>query len=56
MTDLVEIKQAKTSANGRAFIEAFEGKILHTYDDGTGVATIGYGHTSAAGAPKWSPG
>jgi lysozyme len=42
----------KTSPNGRAFIEAFEGKFLHTYDDGTGVLTIGYGHTSAAGPPK----
>lgn len=42
----------KTSANGRAFIEAFEGKFLRTYDDGTGVLTIGYGHTSAAGPPK----
>ncbi len=41
----------KTSANGRAFIEAFEGKFLRTYDDGTGVLTIGYGHTSAAGPP-----
>lgn len=42
----------KTSPDGRAFIEAFEGKFLHTYDDGTGVLTIGYGHTSAAGLPK----
>lgn len=41
----------KTSPDGRAFIEAFEGKFLHTYDDGTGVLTIGYGHTSAAGPP-----
>jgi len=41
----------RTSDNGRAFIEAFEGKFLHTYDDGTGVLTIGYGHTSAAGPP-----
>lgn len=41
----------KTSADGRAFIEAFEGKFLKTYDDGTGVLTIGYGHTSAAGPP-----
>jgi lysozyme len=41
----------KTSADGRSFIEAFEGKFLHTYDDGTGVLTIGYGHTSAAGPP-----
>lgn len=42
----------KTSANGRKFIEGFEGLYLHTYDDGTGVLTIGYGHTTAAGAPK----
>jgi lysozyme len=41
----------KTSDNGRAFIEAFEGKFLHTYDDGTGVITIGYGHTNLAGVP-----
>lgn len=41
----------KTSATGRTFIEVFEGKFLHTYDDGTGVLTIGYGHTSAAGPP-----
>jgi GH24 family phage-related lysozyme (muramidase) len=56
MTDLNALKavnedRMKTSANGRAFIEAFEGKFLHTYDDGTGVLTIGYGHTSAAGPP-----
>lgn len=42
----------KTSANGRRFIEAFEGLYLKTYDDGTGVLTIGYGHTTAAGGPK----
>jgi lysozyme len=41
----------KTSPDGRAFIEAFEGRFLKTYDDGTGVLTIGYGHTSAAGPP-----
>jgi lysozyme len=41
----------KTSANGRAFIEAFEGLYLHDYDDGTGVITIGYGHTNLAGVP-----
>jgi lysozyme len=55
--------QLKTSANGRAFIEAFEGRILSAYDDADdrvvapgepvrGTLTIGYGHTSAAGAPK----
>lgn len=53
----------KTSADGRAFIEAFEGLFLQAYDDATdrvvapgepvrGTLTIGYGHTSAAGAPK----
>ena len=40
-----------TSAGGRAFIETFEGLYLHSYDDGTGVQTIGYGHTTAAGPP-----
>lgn len=42
----------RTSSNGRRFIEQFEGLSLKAYDDGTGVVTIGYGHTSAAGAPK----
>lgn len=53
----------KTSSNGRALIERYEGLILQSYDDandhivpegGTshGTLTIGYGHTSAAGAPK----
>lgn len=57
----------KTSANGRKFIEQFEGLILQAYDDANdhivpaggssqGVITIGYGHTSAAGAPKVYPG
>lgn len=41
----------KTSADGRALIEAFEGLFLHDYDDGTGVITIGYGHTNLAGVP-----
>ena len=41
----------KTSDNGRKFIEQWEGLFLHTYNDGVGVATIGYGHTSAAGPP-----
>jgi lysozyme len=39
----------KTSAAGRQLIECFEGLFLRTYDDGEGVLTIGYGHTSAAG-------
>jgi lysozyme len=45
-----------TSPNGRKFIEAWEGLYLRTYDDGTGVLTIGYGHTTAAGPPKVLPG
>ncbi len=46
----------KTSAAGRAFIEAFEGLFLRAYDDGTGVQTIGYGHTTSAGSPRVYPG
>jgi lysozyme len=42
----------QTSTNGRKLIEQFEGLDLRTYNDGTGVLTIGYGHTSAAGSPK----
>jgi lysozyme len=46
----------QTSANGRKFIEGFEGLFLHAYNDGTGVWTIGYGHTTAAGPPRVYPG
>lgn len=57
----------KTSSNGRALIERYEGLILQSYDDANdhivpaggssrGTLTIGYGHTSAAGAPKVVPG
>ena len=43
----------KTSPQGRAFIEAFEGLALKAYWDATGkVWTIGYGHTNAAGPPR----
>lgn len=41
----------KTSDAGRKFIEGWEGLFLRAYDDGTGVMTIGYGHTTAAGPP-----
>lgn len=41
----------KTSDKGRHFIELWEGLYLHAYNDGVGVPTIGYGHTSAAGPP-----
>lgn len=57
----------KTSSNGLALIEKYEGLILQSYDDANdhivpeggssrGTLTIGYGHTSAAGAPKVFPG
>lgn len=42
----------KTSDKGRRFIEMWEGLFLHTYNDGVGVLTIGYGHTTAAGPPR----
>jgi len=41
----------KTSPEGRALIEAFEGRFLKAYRDSVGVLTIGFGHTSAAGDP-----
>ena len=41
----------ETSSEGRKFIEGFEGLYLHAYNDGVGVCTIGYGHTTAAGPP-----
>jgi lysozyme len=46
----------RTSAAGRKLIEAFEGLYLHAYDDGVGVLTIGYGHTSEAGPPRVTSG
>lgn len=36
----------KISAEGRAFVEAFEGCRLRAYHDEVGVLTIGYGHTN----------
>jgi lysozyme len=43
----------KTTPDGRAFIEVFEGLSLKAYWDATGrVWTIGYGHTSVAGPPR----
>ena len=46
----------RTSADGRALIEAFEGRYLHAYQDSVGVWTVGYGHTTAAGQPYVTPG
>lgn len=53
----------KTGVPGRKLIESFEGLFLSAYDDANehivqpgqavhGTLTIGYGHTSAAGAPR----
>ena len=53
---MTNVNNLKTSPNGRKFIEQFEGLYLHTYDDGTGVMTIGYGHTTPAGPPRVIPG
>ncbi|WP_455479239.1 lysozyme [Bartonella sp. B23] len=41
----------KISKEGLAMIKQWEGLRLHAYQDATGVWTIGYGHTSAAGKP-----
>ncbi len=41
----------QVSDKGRAFIAAHEGCVLRAYRDDAGVLTIGFGHTSAAGAP-----
>jgi lysozyme len=40
-----------TPAGRKALVEVFEGLRLVAYRDSVGVLTIGYGHTSAAGAP-----
>lgn len=42
----------KTSDRGIAIIKQHEGVRLTAYADPVGVLTIGYGHTSAAGAPE----
>jgi GH24 family phage-related lysozyme (muramidase) len=45
----------KTSEAGLTLIKEFEGLRLRAYKCPAGVWTIGYGHTSAAGAPKVVP-
>ncbi|GHE74614.1 hypothetical protein GCM10019059_37660 [Camelimonas fluminis] len=42
----------KINADGLAHIKRWEGLRLSAYQDIAGVLTIGYGHTSAAGAPQ----
>ena len=46
----------EVSQAGVEFIRQAEGERLTAYDDGTGVWTIGVGHTTAAGPPRVSPG
>lgn len=46
----------KTSERGLALIQEFEGLRLKAYTCPAGILTIGYGHTSAAGAPTVTPG
>lgn len=46
----------KTSPAGIALIQQFEGRRLEAYKCPAGIWTIGYGHTSAAGAPEVKPG
>jgi lysozyme len=42
------------SPQGAHLIAGFEGFVPHWYDDGTGVQTIGYGHTGSL-PPGWKP-
>ena len=46
----------KTSPAGISLIQEFEGRRLEAYKCPAGIWTIGYGHTSAAGAPEVKPG
>lgn len=46
----------KINADGLAHLKRWEGLRLSAYLDQAGVRTIGYGHTSAAGAPQVTAG
>lgn len=46
----------RTGVEGVALIKKWEGLRTKAYKDGGGVWTIGYGHTSAAGGLKVTPG
>lgn len=46
----------KINAEGLDLIKRWEGLRLETYKCSAGVDSIGYGHTSAAGEPKVTPG
>ncbi len=45
-----------TSELGKEFIKKHEGCVLRAYKDVAGIWTIGYGHTTAAGSLKVTPG
>lgn len=46
----------RINAAGLSLIKQWEGLKTTAYKDVAGILTIGYGHTSAAGAPKVTPG
>lgn len=46
----------RINAAGLEIVKHFEGVRLKAYQDSVGVWTIGYGHTSSAGAPNVTPG
>ena len=50
------MKMRKINKKTFDLIRRFEGLRLKAYRDAAGVWTIGYGHTSMAGAPKVTPG
>ena len=46
----------RINAAGLKLVQQWEGLKLTAYKDVAGIWTIGYGHTSAAGAPLVKPG
>ncbi len=46
----------RINAAGLSLVKQWEGLRTTAYRDVAGVLTIGYGHTSAAGSPKVTPG
>jgi GH24 family phage-related lysozyme (muramidase) len=55
-TDIRRLDALHISASGLRLIAQSEGCYLTAYKCPAGVLTIGYGHTSAAGAPEVHPG
>jgi GH24 family phage-related lysozyme (muramidase) len=52
MTNFKKETNMKINEAGLAFIREAEGLRIKAYRDATGIWTIGYGHTSSAGAPE----